>query len=208
MDKSQQAVEVFNRRASDYAQRYMDVTLYADTLDIFCDSLKPKARLLELACGPGNITRYLLDKRPDLDISATDLAPNMIAIASKNNPKAKFSLGDMRNLNSEFGSFDAILCGFGLPYLTKDEAITLIIDLPKMLNPGGIIYLSTMEGSYEASAIQQSSDGKDQMFIHFHEAGYLTDALQKAGFQIIAEKRQDFPAHNNIDLILIAQWNR
>ncbi len=207
MDKSKQAVAVFNRRASEYAARYMDISLYHDTLDAFCDSLKTGASLLELACGPGNITRYLLDKRPDLNISATDLAPNMVAIASDTNPEADVFLLDMRFIGADIGAFDAVVCGFGLPYLSREEAIAMIARLQTFLNPGGMIYLSTMEGRYETSALQKSSDGADEIFIHFHEAGYLAGTLESAGFEINLLKRQDFPDQNNIDLIIIARWS-
>jgi len=50
-----------------------------DTYDFICNSIdKPNAKLLEIGCGPGNITKYLIAKRPDFDIFGIDIAPNMI----------------------------------------------------------------------------------------------------------------------------------
>jgi len=45
--------------------------------------LNEQAKVLELACGPGNITKCLLSKRPDLEILATDIAPNILELAKK-----------------------------------------------------------------------------------------------------------------------------
>lgn len=39
----------------------MDLDLYNDTYDAFCQAVyKPGARIFEIGCGPGNITRYVL----------------------------------------------------------------------------------------------------------------------------------------------------
>jgi ubiquinone/menaquinone biosynthesis C-methylase UbiE len=208
MDQSKHAVNVFDRRAADYAARYMDVSLYHDTLNAFCDALKPNAKILEVACGPGNITRYLRDRRDDLQITGTDLSPNMVALAKQNNPDAEFFLLDMRDIG-QLAGFDAVLCGFGLPYLSKDDAIAFIGQFPRVLKPDGWVYLSTMEGRYDQSKLQKSSDGKDEIFIHLHEAEYLVTALESAGFSIIDQRRQHFPdGQNTIDLILIAKWTQ
>lgn len=51
----------------------MDVTLYQDTLVVFAATVaNERAEILELACGPGNVTRYLLDKCPGWKILGTD----------------------------------------------------------------------------------------------------------------------------------------
>lgn len=205
MDKSSQAVSVFDKRAHDYQLKYMDVGTYHDTLDVLLAVLTKNSRILEPACGPGNITRYLLGKRPDLKIFGSDLSPNMVAIAKTNNPEAAFGLMDMRDTCKIDEKYDAVICGFGLPYLSKEEAIAFIHGLPGVLNPGGLVYLSTMEGNYANSRLQQSSDGKDEIFIHYHETGYLTKALADAGFEITLQKKQAFPLNTDTDLILIAR---
>jgi ubiquinone/menaquinone biosynthesis C-methylase UbiE len=209
MDKSEKAVAVFNRRATDYQAKFMDLNLYHASFDLFCNSIEKRgATLLELACGPGNITKYLLEKRPDLKILATDLAPNMIELAKANNPEAEFAIMDSRNTGSLNKKFDALLCGFGLPYFSKDETIQLIAGASKILLPGGVVYLSTMEGDYGKSALRKSSDGKDEIFIHYHEAGYLTEALAKNGFNVLSLQRQEYPEPDGsitTDLIIIAK---
>jgi len=208
MDKSEKAVSVFDKRAQDYQSRFMDVSHYGDTLDRFSAKLQPNATILELACGPGNVTRYLLDKRPDLKITGTDLSPNMLALARKNNPEAHFRLLDIRAIGKMEQSFDGVVCGFGLPYLSKTEAFDFIGKLSKILNPKGMVYLSTMEGDYQTSALQKSSDGQDEIFIHYHQTDYLVDALERAGMQIFTKKTQIYePKPDTTDLILIAQWN-
>ena len=206
MDQTKIAVDIFNKLANGYQDKFMDVSLYHDSFDIFCDNIKKEnASVLELACGPGNITKYLLEKRPDLKITGSDLAPNMIELAKINNPKAEFQLLDFRNIKSLNNKFNAIMCGFGLPYLSKEEAIQFIADSTKILNSDGVFYISTMEDDNSKSKFQKGSSG-DEIFINYHQADYLTKALQTNGFQIINLQRKKY-LHNEqdtTDLIIIA----
>jgi ubiquinone/menaquinone biosynthesis C-methylase UbiE len=208
MDKNKQAIDIFNKLAKVYQDKFMDVSLYHDSFDVFCSHIKKeKASVLELACGPGNITQYLLKKRPDLNILGTDLAPNMIELATINNPQASFQLLDSRAIASLNKTYDAIMCGFCLPYLSKEEAIQLIADATKVLANDGVIYISTMEDDYSKSEFKKGSSG-DEIFMHFHEGDYLTDALRANRFKHIDIKRQNYPTTDGskvTDLIIIAQ---
>lgn len=205
MDQTKMAVDIFNKLADGYQERFMDVSLYHDSLDMFCNSIqKEKAEILELACGPGNITKYLLENRPDFKILGTDLAPNMIALAKINNPTADFQLMDCRAIPSLNKKFDGILCGFGLPYLSKEEALQFIKDSSQQLNKNGVLYISTMEDDNSKSGFKTGSTG-DTMFQNFHQADYLSAALEENGFNIIHLERKEY-IHNEektTDLILI-----
>ena len=210
MDKTKIAVDVFDKWAIEYQDRFMNVDSYSDTFDLFCEHIQSEnANLLELACGPGNITKYLLTKRPDLKILGTDLAPNMIRLAKINNPDAEFQLMDCRDIDMLHKKYDAIMCGFCLPYLSREEAIKLISDASKLLNPHGVLYLSTMEDDYHKSGFRKGSKG-DEIYMHFHEADYLTAALEKNNFRIIDLHRQDYPEQDGtkmVDLVIVAEKN-
>ena len=44
MDNKLQAINVFNKHASAYQDKYMNIDLYADSLDLFCANIsKPNA---------------------------------------------------------------------------------------------------------------------------------------------------------------------
>lgn len=207
MDKTKMAIDVFDKRASEYQAKFMDVGLYHDTFDLFCSSIKKdNAEILEIACGPGNITRYLLKKRPDFQILGIDLAPNMIELAKMNNPTASFQCMDCREIRLLGKKYDAVMCGFCLPYLSKEESVQLISDVYNLLESNGLLYISTMEDDYAKSGLESSSSG-DQMYIHYHEADYLTQALLENGFKIIDVQRKEYPKQDGsttTDLVIIA----
>lgn len=212
MDKTEIAVQLFGQWAERYQEKYMDISAYHDSLEVFCEALEKKdARILELACGPGNITHYLLAKRADFQILATDLSPQMIALAQANNPTAEVALMDCRAITDLKMTYEGIVCGFGLPYLSQEEALQLIQDCYQILTPKGVLYLSTMEGDYASSGWQgPSSGGAERMYIHYHEASYLQDGLNHVGFTILRIDRKVFPHEDGsrtTDLLIIAQKN-
>ncbi len=212
MDKTQTAVAAFDRWATEYQNKFMDLSLYHDSFDLFCQFVeKEGAEVLELACGPGNITQYLLKKCPDLNILGTDLSPKMLELARANNPTARFEIMDCRAISQLNKKYAAIMCGFCLPYLSKTEAVQLIADAAGILQPNGVFYISTMEDDYEKSGLKGSSSNPDQkIFIHYHQADYLAEALQKNGFEILSLHRQNYPdpsGTDTLDLLIIAKLN-
>jgi ubiquinone/menaquinone biosynthesis C-methylase UbiE len=206
MDKTKMAVDVFDKRADVYAEKFMDTSMYHDTFDRFCSYLPHGAQVLELACGPGNITKHVLSIRPDVHILATDLSPNMIKIAARNNPAATFQIMDCRDTANTSRKYNGVLCGFGLPYLSKEEAVKLISDVSGILMPNGVFYLSTMEDDYKKSGIEKSSHG-DEVYMHYHEEDYLVQAVSNNGMNLLQMQRLGYSGADGkqtTDLVIIA----
>lgn len=208
MDDNKNAVEIFNKLDDGYQEKYMNVDLYTNSFHFLCDAIsKEHPEILELACGPGNITKFLLNIRPDFEILGTDLSSNMVALAKGNNPSAEFKIMDSREIAQLKKSFDAVICGFLLPYLSKEESIQLIQDSASALHPNGLLYISTMEDEYVKSGFTRGSSG-DEIFMHYHQADYLSEALIANGLDVLKTERVETKNDNGsvtVDLILIAK---
>jgi 2-polyprenyl-3-methyl-5-hydroxy-6-metoxy-1,4-benzoquinol methylase len=75
MNRYTTTFNTWNKIASAYQDTFMELDLYDDTYDIFCNHLSKKnAAILEIGCGPGNITKYLLLKNSRFNIKAIDAA--------------------------------------------------------------------------------------------------------------------------------------
>jgi len=210
MDKYEKTIETYNKVAKQFQNNFMDLDLYNDSFDKFCNIIeKQNADIFEIACGPGNITKYLLHQRPDFRIFGIDLSSSMIELAKENIANADFKLMDCRDISQIDERFDAIMCGFCLPYLTREEAAKLISDASELLNPNGLLYISTMEGDYNESGFETTSfSGQDEIYIHYHQADFLTDSLKKYGFNVVDIIRQDYPEPDGTlttDMIILAQ---
>ena len=208
MDKNEEAVAVFDKYAIEYGEKYMDVSLYHHALDHFCSNLPHQdSAVLELASGPGNITKYVLDKNPQLRITGSDLAPNMIELASKNNPGANFVLLDARSISELKEKYDGIICGFIFPFFSGSEVEIFINKVVSVLNERGLLYISTMEQDKNTSGYEAGSHG-DLVYINYHEGPDLIGYLVAAGFEVIFEDRVSYKLREDkmiTDVLLIAR---
>jgi SAM-dependent methyltransferase len=185
VDTYQETFDTWNKVAKIYQDKFMDLDLYDDTYDIFCDQLTIKnAKILEIGCGPGNITKYLLNKRPDFRIEGIDISPNMIELAKANNPTADFKVMDCREIDKLQSKVDGIICGFCFPYLSKSDSAKLVKDCGNLLNDKGVLYISFVEGDYIQSGFQVASSG-DRAYFYFHTLDSLTKELTNNNFETI-----------------------
>lgn len=209
MDNFELSVQRFDEFAEEYANRFDNISGYIEHLSNFCRLVEPEnPRILELGCGPGNVTRFLKASFPESRIMAIDLAPKMIEIARTFLPEVDFRVMDVRNISSIQEKFDAIMCSFCLPFLSKADAAKLIADCSALLNSGGVVYLSTMEGDENRAGFETTSfSGDSQIYFNYHRQQDLEDAFAKNGFDIRQVKLQDYIEPDGsvtTDLIFIA----
>jgi 2-polyprenyl-3-methyl-5-hydroxy-6-metoxy-1,4-benzoquinol methylase len=204
------SVKRFDEFASEYAERFNNIDAYRVHFDKFCDLAKSKQpKILELACGPGNVTRYLKQKLQDAQIIAIDLAPKMIDIAKKSVSGVDFRIMDVREIKTLHTQFDLIMCSFCLPFLSKTDTYQLISDCSSTLVENGILYLSTMEGDETKAGFETTSfSGDSQVYFNYHKQQDLENALLDNGFSIDYSTSQDYhePDGSTLtDLIMIAR---
>lgn len=207
MDRNKETFDTWNNIASLYQDKFMNLDLYNDTYDFICSAIAtPNAKLLEIGCGPGNITKYLLSQRPDFDIFGIDIAPNMIELAKKNNPTANFAVMDSREIKNLNKKYDGIIVGFCLPYLSPTESNELISNSYDLLNENGLIYLSFVEGNPEESDFKVGSGGR--VYFHYHNLDDLITQLKKSNFdqlEIFKVKYKTSETEFDIHTILTAK---
>lgn len=203
------AADAFDKSAKIYQDKFMDVSLFAGTFNIFCDNIAiNNAAILDIACGPGNISRYLLDRKPDYDVLGIDLSPNMLRLAQNNNPGAKFQLMDCREISNIEKRFEGVMCGFCLPYLTPKEASELIVNVSGLLKSNGVFYLSTMEEDENTKSRFQISSSGDQVYVNYHREDDLARAFRENNFEIMNLTRFSSPDKDGsiiTDLVMIGK---
>ncbi|HEX9476180.1 MAG TPA: methyltransferase domain-containing protein [Candidatus Dormibacteraeota bacterium] len=132
---------VFSRHAAAYKQRLDDIMARGEsrgrTRLLELAEPRPGMRILDLACGPGNLSRRLAAMvSPGGDVVGVDLAPGMIALATEAGiPNAKFLVMDIERLEFADALFDAAVCGHGLQF--APNLGRALHEARRVLRPGG-----------------------------------------------------------------------
>lgn len=185
MDKYEETFATWNKMASLYEEKFMDLDVFNESYDSFLNTLSDdQTKVLEIGCGPGNITRYFLKNRPDLEVLGIDIAPKMIELARKNNPGARFKVMDGREIGQLEPKFDGIVAGFCLPYFSSSEVEKLIADIKDLINNDGVIYLSFVDDDPKESGFKSNGQG-DRVFIYYHQTETILKLLSESGFELV-----------------------
>lgn len=132
---------VFSRHALDYNRRLEQILARGEArgrmrvLELV--EAQPGMRILDLACGPGTLTRRLAGAvTPGGEVVGVDLAPGMIELArSVAIPNARFEVMDIEQLSFPDASFDAAVCGHGLQF--APEVGVALSEARRVLRPAG-----------------------------------------------------------------------
>lgn len=111
--------------------------------------------VLDLACGPGSVTRHLLDRlgssRPGLRIVALDVDPVLLQIAAGTigtEPAVRLVGADLRHAGwtaeatipgmAGGAKFDAVVTATAMHWLPEGDLERLYADLAELIRPGGV----------------------------------------------------------------------
>jgi len=111
--------------------------------------------VLEVGCGTGSITTWLVDKIYPGKVTAIDFAPKMIEKAKQKNIKAKFLCADICQANTlpdEF--YDIIFCFHSFPHF-RDKSLALN-NIKNLLKPRGSLIVLHLQGSKQINEFHSS----------------------------------------------------
>ncbi len=209
MDKTNKTIETYNQHASDYENKFMDFASYKNKIKGFCEMLKRQARVLDVACGPGNVAKVLAESDKEFEVLGIDLSSEMINKARANviSPLVHFLVRDIRDMGLEEKEFDAVIASFCLPHLTNEEAEKLIEDVSMVLVKGGFLYLSCMEGS-KSGFETTSFSPKDVIFFNYYSEEFIQRELAKNNLRLVQLRRDTYiesDGNETIDMFFFAE---
>lgn len=101
----------------------------------FITYLNPGDVVLDIGCGGGTTTRFLLDN--GMRVVGMDLSEKMIEVARRQAPEAEFFVGDLRDIEKREGVFDGVLAQAVLLHIPKAEISESLRKLVSKLKNGG-----------------------------------------------------------------------
>src|SRR5205823_2431547 len=142
------AQDSYDRLAPGYDRRWAKYT--EATLRATLEGLDPGAseRVLDLAAGTSELTRRLLDRRPDLRVVGLDLSRGMLVRgqAKRGGRPAELVQGRADRLPFPAGSFDRVVCANSFHHF--DEPERALAEMRRVLRPGGSLTLTDWCNDY------------------------------------------------------------
>ena len=113
-------------------QKYINATL---SLALEPLEFTGQQRLLDVACGTGELERRLLQRWPTLQITGIDISPNMLRRAAEKNTGAGLAAAESDHLPFRDGHFNLAVCANAFHYFRRPEAS--LAEIRRVLRPQG-----------------------------------------------------------------------
>jgi ubiquinone/menaquinone biosynthesis C-methylase UbiE len=138
---------------------------YAKLVAERCAALQPE-RILETAAGTGIVTRAVHRAVPGAQVVATDINPAMLEFAtpSLRSKHVSFQPADAQNLPFADGSFDLVLCQFGVMFFP--DKIRANQEVRRVLRPNGHYLLVTFSRLELNPVPKAAADAVNALFTH------------------------------------------
>ncbi|WP_082520704.1 class I SAM-dependent methyltransferase [Rhodococcus sp. Leaf278] len=146
-------------------------------------------RVLDVACGPGNFTKFLSEALTGDGLAVGfDISEAMIARAVRDNrgPCAAYVRGDAAHLPYAEATFDAVCCYAAL-YLVP-QPMTVLDELIRVLRPGGRIAIMTSCEPRPAPLGSVVGFGTGLAGVRMFPKNQFTDIFDRAGMTDIEQE--------------------
>jgi ubiquinone/menaquinone biosynthesis C-methylase UbiE len=179
-------------------------------------------RILELGCGSG-IELVKLGVTESDEVTEVDIDDEALVIARQRFPKRAFCAGAAENLPFANASFDRVISNVAIPYM---DIRTTLLEIHRVLAPGGQVWLSVHPASFTMGEIQKTSfhllrlvfrlyvlgnglwfhcTGKTLRFVNQRTESFQTErgmriALRRAGFINTSFTRPEEPVGKRLNV--------
>ena len=125
--------------------------------------------VVDLGCGPGNLTALLAQRWPDAEVIGLDSSPEMIAKARADVPGVRFEVGDLREwVSDDGGRVDVLVSNATLQWVPGH--LELLPRLVDRVVPGGWLAFQ-VPGNFDEPSHTIRRDIADQAKYAAHTAG-------------------------------------
>jgi trans-aconitate 2-methyltransferase len=148
---------------------------------------KPGERILDLGCGPGQLTQKIADR--GADVLGLDSSPEMIGQARQNYPNLTFALQDAVSMDFD-GEFDAIFSNAALHWVLDAQGAARAMARALRKNGrlaaelGGKGNIQQIISAIEATIARFSGDSAPAPRTYFPSAGEYASVLEAYGLEV------------------------
>lgn len=179
----------YNRIAKDWHQDHRDDTWWIEGTDKFLSFLKAGDAVLDVGCGAGTKSKYLIGK--GFKVAGIDFSEQMIEIAKRNVPQGRFFVMDLTDMGGLQEKFDGILAQAVLLHVPKKKIALALEQLRGKLKPGGYLYVAVKEikpGSPEEATVTENDYGYPySRFFSYFTSAEMRKYLEDTGMKVVHE---------------------
>lgn len=183
----------YNKIAEDYFKEHKANIEWFNSiygyLDKFIYFLKPGSFVLDVGCGPGFHSKYLISK--GFKVIGIDFSEKMIEIANRETPEGDFRVMDIRDLSDLNQKFDGIFAHAILLHFPKKEAKDILKNLKDKLKLGGYLSIAIKEirtDREEEQVVVENDYGYEyQRFFSYYTLDEIKNYLKDLEMEICYE---------------------
>mgnify|MGYP005846126591 CR=1 FL=1 len=175
--KTKISIDAYNKNADRYTSKFEDFSTYKEKIIEFQEGYIPKgANILDLGCGPGNNIKTISELDNTCHFTGIDLSVELISIAKQKFSSYNFLNQDIRYIKSDT-KYDVVIASFCIVHLSNTDTADLLYKISEILEKGGSLYLSFMEGNH--SKFESTSFSKEQLFFNYYSVTNIIEILNK-----------------------------
>jgi SAM-dependent methyltransferase len=167
-----------------HAEQFRDTRkkfLYLDPIKKFV-SLLPEKTVLDVGCGPGKDAVEFVEF--GCSVTGIDLVPAFVRMSQESVPLATFYQMDILDLQFEDGSFGGVWANAVLLHLMRDDAMSALKEIYRVLRPGGVVYITVKKGAGHSTEWDKRLNDARRLFV-FYEQKEMEKLLQDVGFVVL-----------------------
>ncbi len=149
-------------------------------------AVAPAERVLDLACGTGELLRRLAAAAPEAELTGVDLAPNMVDQSRRklaNEPNVQVEQADAHDLPYADDTFDVVVCANTFHYFTHPEQV--LGEVRRVLGPEGrLVLLDWCRDFWTCQMMDVVLQYVDPAYETCYTRAELTSLLERASFEV------------------------
>lgn len=149
----------------------------------FLNHIPEYGQILDVGCGAGRDARIFSEL--DYKVTGIDFASELLAIATRSAPKAHFFEKCIEDLSTfPSSSFNGVWANASLHHIPKTSFPDACQEMHRILQPGGILYISVKKGAGEGFEHDRRYGGVLKYWAYYSE-NEMVNILKQCGFEVI-----------------------
>lgn len=173
--------------ARDWFNDHNNDTWWVPGTERFLAMLKPNSSIIDIGCGAGVKTLYLMEKGHN--VLGLDFSEELISIARENTPNGVFVVQDITEPLKFDGLVDGLFAQAVLLHIPKNKILNVLRNLFLALKQDGLLYLAVKEqrpGQTEEEIVVEDDYGYlYQRFFSYYTVSELKAYFHRLGMEVV-----------------------